>query len=337
MAVADGLTYKRGHGGIREDAMPGKKPKKSGKAGGRKAKLARAAAAEPAGAVAVAPEVRAAAPPPSPPIGLIDAPRDVVFVHGVQWERDYQLKGYSRPTQDLMRNQAPTINFRFHEVLWSDVVERDEALIIGGAGVIADILSGNYVGAVFDLFKLIGQRTDFQLASQDEAFRTPLPALIGGKGGFMAKALSAVLDIAFYFSDHYGPLIRAKVRETLGPLRGGPAPILLGHSLGSVILLDILREDLDRGELHCGGFVSAGSPIGLFYPDRDRPDFAPLDWVNFYDTDDLVTFWNPLRKRGYATVTDQRIDTHELPFYSHVKYWTNSVMARELVDKCLTV
>lgn len=314
--------------------MAGKKPKKGGKPGGRKAAPPPMA---PEPAIAAASPAPAAVPQPPAPSGLIDAPRDVIFVHGVQWERDYQLRGYSRPTQDLMRNQAPTVNFRFHEVLWSDVVERDEELLIGGAGVIADILSGNYVGAVFDLFKLIGQRTDFQLTSQEEAFRTPLPALISGKGGFMEKALSAVLDIAFYYSDSYGPRIRAKVRETLDPLRGEPAPILFGHSLGSVILLDILREDIERGDLHCGGFVSAGSPIGLFDPDRDRPEFSRLDWVNFYDTDDLVTFWNPLRKRGYLSVSDQRIDTHELPFYSHVKYWTNSVLARELVDKCLTI
>jgi hypothetical protein len=30
-------------------------------------------------------------------MALIDAPRDVVFVHGVQWQRDFELKGYSRP------------------------------------------------------------------------------------------------------------------------------------------------------------------------------------------------------------------------------------------------
>ncbi|WP_447975191.1 hypothetical protein [Nitrospira sp. Kam-Ns4a] len=285
---------------------------------------------------APAPPAPAVAPPPRAAVGLIDAPRDLICVHGVQWQRDYEIKGYSRPTQDLMRNQAPTVNFRFHEVLWSDVVERDEQALIAGAGVIADILQGNYAAAVFDLFKLIGQRTDFQLDSQEEAFQTPLPSLIAGKGGFVEKAVSAILDIVFYFSDLYGPRIRAKVREALDPLRAGPPPILFGHSLGSVILLDIIREDFDNGRAHVGGFVSAGSPIGLFYPDRDRPEFAELDWVNFYDTDDLVTFWNPLRKRGYTSVTDQRIDTHELPFYSHVKYWTNSVLARELVDKCLT-
>jgi hypothetical protein len=68
----------------------------------------------------------------------------------------------------------------------------------------------------------------------------------------------------------------------------------------------------------------------------DSADFAAFDWVNLYDTDDLVGFWNPLRRKGYSSVMDQRIDTHEFPFYSHVKYWTNSLVARELVDQTLT-
>ena len=267
-------------------------------------------------------------------MALIDAPRDVVFVHGVQWQRDFELKGYSRPTQDLMQNQAPTIRFRFHEVLWSDVVEVDERKLLGGVGVIDDLLTGDLAGAVFDLFKLIGQRTDFKLKSRTEAFKTPLPKLIAAKGGFIGNALSAILDIVFYFSPTYGPRVRAKVRETLDPLRGGLPPVLFGHSLGSVIILDIIREDLPNAQV--GGFVSAGSPIGLFQADMDSTDFAVFDWVNFYDTDDLVGFWNPLRRKGYSSVMDQRIDTHEFPFYSHVKYWTNSLVARELVDQTLT-
>jgi len=60
-------------------------------------------------------------------VALIDAPRAVVFVHGVQWQRDYELKGYSRPTQDFMQNQAPTVRFRFYEVLWSDVMQENRS------------------------------------------------------------------------------------------------------------------------------------------------------------------------------------------------------------------
>lgn len=269
-----------------------------------------------------------------PPVNPADLPRDIIFVHGVQWEWDYQLKGYSRPLQNLMRQQAPSFEFTFYEVLWSDVVEQDEQALIAGAGAIADVLKGNYAGAVFDLFKIIGQRSGFSFASQDEAFNTPLNSLISSKGGFMEKAASAILDIVFYFSDTYGPRIRQKVRDALAQARTNPPPIVFGHSLGSVILLDLIREDLPN--LTVGGFVSAGSPIGLFEPNQDDPALAQLRWVNYYDLDDLVTFWNPLEQKGYATVKDRRIDTHELPFYSHVKYWTNSELARELADKGLT-
>ncbi len=270
---------------------------------------------------------------------VIDAPRSVVFVHGVQWVRDTELKGYSRPLQDLIQNQAPSVRFRFHEVLWSDVVEEDEQKLLAGIGLLEDLLGGKPQQAVFDIFALIGQRTDFSLTSPAETFGTSLPKLIEQKkdSSFITKALSAVLDLAFYFSDHYGLLVRQKVRETLDLLTDEPPPILFGHSLGSVILLDILREDIRDKRLHTGGFVSAGSPIGLFQPKRDIPASAGLEWVNFYDADDLVGFWNPLRRQGYKTVMDQRVDTHEFPFYSHVKYWTNAFVAGELADMSLTI
>jgi hypothetical protein len=267
---------------------------------------------------------------------LIDAPRDVVFVHGVQWVRDAALKGYSQPLQDLMQNQAPGVRFRFHEVLWSDVVEVDEQKMLAGEGLIKDILTGSYLDALFELLKLIGQKTEFTLKSKDEAFSTKLPNLIQGKGGFINKALSAILDLAFYFSAAYGPPVREKVRQTINSITPGLPPVLFGHSLGSVILLDIIREDAAKNALSVGGFVTAGSPIGLFQPGQDDPKFSSFDWVNCYDTDDLVGFWNPLRRKGYTSVMDQRIDTHEFPFYSHVKYWTNSFVARELVDMSLT-
>ncbi len=272
-------------------------------------------------------------------MSLIDAPRDVVFVHGVQWVRDAQLKGYSQPLQDLMQNQAPSVYFRYHEVLWSDVVEVDEQKILAGQGVIRDILTANYASAVFDLFSLIGQKAGFRLPSAQETFAMQLPKLIASKGGFVEKALSAILDIVFYFSPRYGPSVRARVRETIDAIKqsNGLPPVLFGHSLGSVILLDIIREDLSKNAPYVGGFVSAGSPIGLFQPNEDNAQFNSFDWVNCYDADDLVGFWNPLLRKGYVTVMDQRIDTHEFPFYSHIKYWTNSIVARELVDMSLTV
>ena len=274
----------------------------------------------------------------------MQAPRDLIFVHGVQWDHNKDIEGYSEPLQKEMMKQAPSFDFAFHEVLWSDVVEGVEDDIWSGASLIVDVLDQNYAGAVFDLFQLIGQRSEtlqkdqgFQLKNPAEAFSIPLPDLIAGKGGFMKKAASAVLDVVLYFSTH-GQAIRDKVRETLDQARQDPPPIVFGHSLGSVILLDIIRENIARsGDIGVGGFISAGSPIGLFQANRDDAAFARLKWINYYDLDDLVTFWNPLHDKGYQSVRDRRIDTHELLFYSHTKYWDSSELSSELADRCLTI
>ncbi len=266
----------------------------------------------------------------------IDAIRDIVFVHGIQWKNNKLLVGYSLKTQKLIKKQAPSVNFRFHEVLWSDIVEEDQRKILNGAGLISDIATGNILSNLLTYIQLIGKKTDFNIESSSEAFETKIPDLLKSKKSkHLKNALSAVMDLAFYFSDKYGTLVREKVIETINNASTETAPVLFGHSLGSVILADIIRKESDS--IKVGGFVTAGSPLGLFQPDMDHDIFSRFDWINFYDTDDIVCFWNPLKKKGYKNVIDQKIDVHELPVYSHIKYWTNSVIARELADMALTL
>lgn len=64
------------------------------------------------------------------------APRDIVFVHGVQWESDRNIKGYSDSLQHNIKLNAGSSTFNFHEVLWSIIVEDVERKFLGGTDVI---------------------------------------------------------------------------------------------------------------------------------------------------------------------------------------------------------
>ena len=199
-------------------------------------------------------------------------PRDIVFVHGVQWESNRNIKGYSDSLQHNIKLNAGSYVFQFHEILWSDIVEDVEQKLLGGGGFIGDFITGDVLNMIFDLYKIIGDKTNFN-GSMDDLKNANLKELINNKGGFINKALSAVLDLVLYHTAAYGNEIRAEVRKTLHSLENEKPPVLFGHSLGSVILLDILREDIDRNQLHVGGFVTAGSPIGLFRKDKDHPRY----------------------------------------------------------------
>src|SRR5262249_17007736 len=156
-------------------------------------------------------------------------------VHGVQWARDDEIEGYSRPLQDLIVQQGPTWPWeeRFVEVLWSDVVEQKEEDLIAGTEALADVLTGNYAGAIFDVLKVLGPRFGCKFESQDEGLPTPARERIGSKSGF-DKAASAILDLVFYFCDKdCRKQIQSRVRDKLKAAKG--PPIAFGHSLGSVI------------------------------------------------------------------------------------------------------
>jgi hypothetical protein len=259
-------------------------------------------------------------------------PQDIVFVHGVQWQKDLQLKGYSRPLQDLIQSQAPTTEFKFYEALWSDVVEGKERALIAGGKSLADLVDGHILQALLDFLKVVGQFVDLDVLKNDQRMAGDKLENMLDDPGWLGKAVSVVLDIVFYLTI-YGDEIRSEVRKYINAAEN---PVLMGHSLGTVILFDILSEDANRGELSSKDLLTAASPIGLFRPNKDIATLNSLNWVNMYDPADLVGFWNPLKKWGYVNPWDVRIKTHEFPFYSHVKYWTSSTIADELVDMALT-
>lgn len=262
-------------------------------------------------------------------------PKEIVFVHGVQWVRDIELAGYSLPLQHLIQAQAPTTEFKFNEVLWSDIVEVKEQELIAGVNLLSDLAKGDLFPAVLAFLNVVGSFVkEDRLRNIDYLTNTNVLD-ISNDSKWLGKAMSVVLDVILYFATDYGKEIRTKVRNEIEKLN--KPPVLMGHSLGSVILFDILKEDADKNKFNYTDFLTAATPLGLFRPNGDITDTdKKINWVNMYDPGDLVGFWNPLVRKGYTCPFDTRIKTSEFPFYSHVKYWTSSTVADELVDMALS-
>jgi hypothetical protein len=145
--------------------------------------------------------------------------------------------------------------------------------------------------------------------------RRPLQRVISRLfGDTRQTALQYVRDALVYTGPN-GYLLRGHVRQQLDALRaatGRPA-VVYAHSLGSVILMDLVLDALEAGEFDAPpeewlirGVVSTGSPLAVDIPGfaqrgfRDRaarvsnlaarglsvPD--PFTWVNCYDADDPI-------------------------------------------------
>ena len=96
-------------------------------------------------------------------------------------------------------------------------------------------------------------------------------------------------DVESYFGDaSLRSLALDRVEEAV--LAAGDDVILIGHSLGSVVTYDLLRE---RQDLPVRGLITLGSPLGL--PTVRRRLRAPsfphgvARWVNVFDPRDFVT------------------------------------------------
>ena len=102
-------------------------------------------------------------------------------------------------------------------------------------------------------------------------------------------------DVESYFGDpHLRSLALDRVEEAV--VAPGDDVILLGHSLGSVVTYDLLRE---RPGLPVRGMITLGSPLGLptvrrRLSARRFPDGLER-WVNVFDPRDFVTGRERLR------------------------------------------
>ena len=107
-----------------------------------------------------------------------------------------------------------------------------------------------------------------------------------------------------------------------------PPVVALGHSLGGVILVDLLTQP---DALSVARLVTVGSQSPLFYAidalDRIRrkdggPDPAPFTpWLNVYDRADILSFVAGRVFPGLDNVKDEEIDSR-VPFPSaHSAYF----------------
>lgn len=280
---------------------------------------------------------------------MIDALRTIIFVHGVQWEPDRDLSGYSIPLQRAIERQAPSTQFRFREVLWSDVVEQKEHEIYN-AGSLIDLLGGGLPSlgdVVQKLLEHIFKRQGIQYNNdKDTTLNNRVADLVKGSGqDFKEKAFSAIMDVILYESGigSYQQEIRNKLNEALNEVGDQLAPIIYAHSLGSVISFDVLAARAETTKVPALGLITAGSPLGILR--RDLAKFSkfagalkgPIFWKNYYDADDFLAFWNPLKVFGYRDVVqDFAIDVSTIPFYSHTRYWSSDEIAKDLADLAAT-
>jgi hypothetical protein len=156
------------------------------------------------------------------------------------------------------------------------------------------------------------------------------------RAGLMTMGAPGIGDILFY--QRRGEEIRQMVADALTSAEG--PVVAVGHSLGGIILVDLLTGSIPQG---VDLLFTAGSQSPLFYavdalaslrPNHPTPvPFTP--WVNVYDRRDLLAFCagQIFAGHGGGGITDHEVDSG-VPFpAAHSAYWNNGAVYDLLRDR----
>ena len=140
------------------------------------------------------------------------------------------------------------------------------------------------------------------------------------------EILDRVADVLGYLGLH-GEEIRRIVRETINR---HPYCVLIGHSLGSVIAADILREEQERDNfatMHVSGFITLGSPLNILGMRNSMTNRFPFRWYNLFYPTDPVALGRGLSSNRFPSVLNRKLNAHESFVVSHVSYWPSTVVS----------
>lgn len=155
------------------------------------------------------------------------------------------------------------------------------------------------------------------------ALRLVTKKLVGDRGTVSDAAAPAAGDILRYVAN--GQRIRAYVQQSIADLGKGPV-ILVGHSLGGIICVDLLvRQAIPE----VAALITVGTQAPLFYEIGALPSLNwknPLPghfppWLNIYDRHDLLSYIGSQVFPGQVKDVEAK---NGQPFpQSHSAYWTN--------------
>lgn len=262
-----------------------------------------------------------------------------VVVHGICANNGSQQQGFSTPLSKLVypvKSQAGREEF-WKEAVWEHVTNA------------ADDKIQDVVLQVMDLYDRTIYWRNSKLAKATHWWQRIWPHL-GYLLGQMSRIiihdtatrlLDLTLDLPLYLGEPRGLKIRNvvtdKIKEAMEKTDG---VVLIGHSLGSVIAYDVIRENLKANSpLNIKTLITMGSPLKWVTKIRQAEgvEANPTDptklslpgirWINIYDKEDPITLKSDLPDTMFHDVENIPIESGRTFIDAHTSYWTHSEVA----------
>ena len=259
----------------------------------------------------------------------------VVVVHGICDKRTSQQKGFSK---ELRANVFPDIGEDspyWREAIWEKVTEaaddkmQDIVLMLVNAYNKTEYWLEAELKKKHNIFSRLWVRTRW-------FFGAVARWLSVNK---LTQTLDLLLDLPLYMGNPRGDKVREVVFEEIRKAREiTPAGVILvGHSLGSVIAYDVVRENMkSMAPLPIKALVTFGSPLdwitklrmaegdltGTKFPIRD------VCWYNYFDPKDPVCVMKELSEGMFQKFEENLATPSDLyGIEAHTAYWKDQKIA----------
>lgn len=157
----------------------------------------------------------------------------------------------------------------------------------------------------------------------------------------LPSVLDALIDLPLYLEEEKGSairhLVKTKIEEAINNA-SGESVILVGHSLGSVVAFDIVKEYIKVGEgRKIKALVTMGSPLEWVTKIRralgieiNSGGVANIEWLNFYDEQDPVPLRRKLNEEMFAGVRNIKCSSGKILIDAHCAYWKEKCCAENI-------
>ena len=262
-----------------------------------------------------------------------------VVVHGICANNGSQQEGFSKPLSKLVypvKSQAEREEY-WKEAVWEKVTNA------------ADDKIQDVVLQVMNLYDKKAYWKTSKLASATNWWQKLCIHLGYGLGKVFHIAirdtatdlLDLTLDLPLYLGEPRGAKVRKvvtdKIKEAMTKTDG---VVLIGHSLGSVIAYDVVRENMEAvSPLNIKTLITMGSPLKWVTdirraengengpPDPSALSLPGIRWINIYDKEDPVALKDELPDTMFGNVKNVPIASGNTFIGAHTSYWTNDEVA----------
>lgn len=253
----------------------------------------------------------------------------VVAVHGICDKCASQQKGFSRVLMDKVFLEDAVREAYWYEAIWEKVTEA------------ADSKMQDEVLKLVNAYNKTEYWLDEQLAKRHSLLWRALAYVWWSFGVFarlksvnkLTQTLDLLLDLPLYMGNPRGNRVRDVVRDEISKAvrATGNSVILVGHSLGSVIAYDVVRENLENGcPLPIKALVTFGSPLDWVQDLRvaegdlkpGKWSISPVSWYNYYSKNDPVCMMRGLSSEHFGELSvNASVPVAEHGIAAHTAYW----------------